>query len=119
MYGLDPNKIDSFTHVCGNEVVQVCVGRFDLQYHLNPMGHISIWGRCELRDTESKLVDVWQGDRRSSGFSAFIDLLGAVVSEVVIDNPSTLRLQFVDGRQLLLFDESPQYESFSVNGIVV
>lgn len=119
MYGLDPANIGRFAHLRGGEVQQVCVGAFDLQFHLHPSGNISIWAKCELRDSDGAVADVWDGEKRSSKFCAFIDLLGATVADVSIDNSTTFRLRFADGRQLLLFDDSQQYESFSIDGVIV
>jgi hypothetical protein len=65
------------------------------------------------------VVDVWQGGRRSQKFCVFIDLLGAVVADLSIDNPNALRLRFADGRQLLLVDDSEQYESFAIDDVIV
>ena len=119
MYGLDPANIERFTHLRGGEVQQVCVSAFELQFELYPKGHISVWAKCELREAHGDVADVWDGKQRSPSFCAFIDLLGATVSEVSIDNATTLRLRFVDGRQLVLFDDSQQYESFQVDEVVV
>lgn len=119
MYGLDPENVDLFAYLRGGEVQQVCVGTWDLQFKLHPVGHISVWARCELRDAHGDVADVWDGEQRSQKFCAFIDLLGATVSDVSIDSDTTLRLRFVDGRQLVLFDDSQQYESFRVDDVIV
>jgi hypothetical protein len=119
MYGLDPANIERFTHLRGGEVEQICVGKFDLQFHLHPKGNISVWAMCELRDARGNLADVWEEQQRSPRFCAFIDLLGAVVSDVSIENATALRLHFVDGRQLVLLDVSQQHESFQVDDVIV
>lgn len=118
MYGLDPANIERFAYLRSGELIQVCVGVHDLQFHLHPKGHISVWARCEVLNADGSVADVW-GEQRSTGFCAFIDLLGGTVSDVSVDDRTTLRLRFVDGRQLVLFDDSEQYESFSVDDIIV
>ena len=42
-YGLDPGLADRFAYLRGGEVEQVCVGKFDLQFHLHPKGHLRVW----------------------------------------------------------------------------
>jgi hypothetical protein len=118
MYGVDPANVEQFANLRGGEVEQVCVGKFDLQFHLHPKGNTSVWARCELQDAQGNVVDVWE-EKRSSQFCEFIDLLGAIVSDVLIDNNTTLRLRFADGRQLVLLDVSEQCESFQVDDVVV
>ncbi len=119
MYGLTPDSIERFAYLRGGEVQQVCVGKFDLQFDLHPRARLSVWRRCELVDARGDVVDVWQEGRRSERFCAFVDLLGAVVADVSIDIPNALRIRFVDGRHLLLLDDSKQYESFSVDDVIV
>jgi hypothetical protein len=72
-----------------------------------------------LRDARGDVTDVWEEQQRSPRFCAFIDLLGAIVSDVSIDNDTTLRMHFVDGRQLVLTDVSQQFESFQIDDVIV
>jgi hypothetical protein len=65
-----------------------------------------------------EIADTWEDGNRSDRF-LFADLLGATVADVVIENPKTLRLQFADGRRLVIYDTSDQYESFSVDNMFV
>lgn len=118
MYGLNPDNIEQLSRLKGGEVQQVCVGKFDLQFHLHPTGNISIWSRCELLNANGSVIDTWYDGSRSANFQ-FADLLGANVADVSIDDATTLRLQFTDGRQLLIFDTSEQYESFSIDNVIV
>ena len=53
-----------------------------------------------MRDAHGNVADVWEEQQRSPKFCAFVDLLGATVSEVLIENDTTLRLRFTDGREL-------------------
>ena len=55
---------------------------------------------------------------RSPGFGAFVDLLGAVVAEVFVDDAVTFRI-FGDGRQFRVFDVFEQYESFQIDEVIV
>jgi hypothetical protein len=113
MYGLKPDSLQYLSHLTGGEVQQVCVGKYDLQFHLHPTGNISVWSRCELLGADGSVADTWEDGLRSERF-LFADLLGGTVSEVTIPDTKTLRIAFADGRHLVIYDTSEQYESFSV-----
>ena len=118
MYRLNPDTGERLAYLRASEIEQVCVGKYDLQFRLHPRGHVRVWARCELIENDGSVADVWQEDRRSPTFR-FLDLLGATVASVAVDSETTLRLRFEDGRQLLLIDVSEQYESFSVDDLIV
>jgi hypothetical protein len=113
-FGLTPDAIQNLSYLKGGEVQQVCVGKF----HLHPHGNISVWGRCELIDLDGRLADTWENGMRSDRF-LFTDLLGGTVADVVIENTKTLRIQFADGRLLVIYDTSDQFESFSIDNMIV
>jgi hypothetical protein len=118
MYGLTPDAIQHLSHLKGGEVKQVCVGKYDLQFHLHPAGNISVWSKCELRGPNGCVADTWEDGVRSDRF-LFADLLGGTVSDVAIDDTKTLRIIFSDGRHLVIYDTSEQYESFSIDNMYV
>jgi len=118
VYGLKAGDIQYLERLKGGEVEQVCVGKYDLQFHLHPQVRLSIQSRCELVAANGTRIDLWEDGIRSDNFR-FTDLLGGIVVDVFIDNSTTLRLRFKDGRQLLVYDTSTQYESFSVDNMYV
>src|SRR5262249_40154229 len=118
MYGVKPDHLKYLAHLRGATVVQVCVGQFDLQFNFHPAGNLSIGGRCELVENSGAIVDFWDSGKRSPGFR-FLELLGEMISEVVIDSPKTVDLAFSNGRHLRLIDNSEQYESFSIGSLIV
>jgi hypothetical protein len=83
----------------------------------DPREQATASARCELIDPHGSDAGVWERDYRPPRFCSFINLLGATVSDVFIDDASTLRLRFADGRQLLLVDESVEEESFRVDDL--
>jgi hypothetical protein len=119
MYGLKP---DDLTYVKQQlhraEVIQVCVGKHDLQFHFHPQGDVSVQGRCELIDSTGQTVDVWEDGSRSAEFK-FLDLLGHSVGAMEIEKPKSLKLVFDHGYALRIIDSSEQYESFSVGDLFV
>lgn len=118
MYGLKPADIAHLSHLRHAEVVQVCVGQYDLQFNFHPNGNVSVQGRCELLDNAEQVIDVWENGRRSSIFR-FFELLGQSVIEVAIDSPKSFNLLFSNGLLLRVVDDSEQYETFSVGGLYV
>ncbi len=116
MYGLDPANIERFAHLRGGEVQQVCVGK-----SVSPASkgkHLDL-GQMRIARASGNVADVWEEQQRSPKFCAFVDLLGATVLDVFIDDNTTLRFRFTDGRELVLLDISKQYESFQVDDVIV
>jgi hypothetical protein len=118
MYGLPPSASQDLAYLKGGEVQQVCVGKYDLQLHLHPRGNISIWSTCALFAADGATIDTWVDGVRSDRF-LFCDLLGSIVSDVVVSDEKTLVVKFADGRSLAILDTSKQYESFSVGNFIV
>jgi hypothetical protein len=55
VYGV-PGDLDlSFLH--GAELIQVCLGQYQLQFHFHPVGTISVEGGWELRDAAGVQID--------------------------------------------------------------
>jgi len=55
MYGVPDNlPVNAFL---GNEFNQICLGRFQVQFHASGVGSISVEGRWELRDGTDNVVD--------------------------------------------------------------
>ena len=113
MYGLKPVDLTYLQSLRGAEVIQVCVGGHDLQFHFHPTNNISVTGRCELLDHDGRMIDVWEDGRRSETFR-FLELLGQTATDVTIDTPRSFKVTFGDGCTLRVVDDSDQYESFSV-----
>lgn len=112
MYGV-PSDLPLEVFV-GREFNQICLGRFQIQFHASGTGSIFVEGRWELRDREGELVDE---DREHSKRDAFRvhPILDVPVVRTDIDPPHSFALVFENGWTLSIFDDSPQYESFSIH----
>lgn len=118
MYGLKPTDIDAIAPIRGTELIQICIGKHDIQFRFHPAGNVSVWGRCELLDVGKQVVDAWEGGM-PTGVFRFPDLLRSSVVEAVIDSPLSFTLAFDNGLTLRVIDNSEQHESFSVGNLYV
>ena len=111
MYGVPSDlPIERFV---GRELNQICLGRFQLQFHCSGTGSIGVEGHWELTDAQGALVDAAHdhADRDSYRLHRIIDV---PIVRSSLDPPRSFTLYFENGFQLTVFDQSPQYESFSI-----
>ena len=98
----------------GQEFNFIGLGRFQIQFHVSGVVAIHVEGRWELRDTSGVLVDSEQEhpDREAYRVHRIIDV---PIVRFTIDAPRSFTLFFESGHGLTIYDESEQYESFSVH----
>jgi hypothetical protein len=111
VYGVPADLDLTFLH--GAELAQVCLGLNQVQLHFHPLGDISIEGHWDLVDEKGCLIDqcTWGRDRKPYQLHR---LLGRQIVSTKVAAPSSFTLQFDGGLALRVFDDSPQYESFSI-----
>ena len=115
MHGLHSDDIQYLSPLLGAELIQICVGEFDLQFRFHPSAFLSVEGRCEMLLDSDTVLDFWDRGTHSDSFR-FLQLLGLAVLEVVIDRPNSFKLAFSQRRWLRVIDNSDRYESFSIGG---
>ena len=111
MYGV-PKDLDLSGFV-GATLIQVCLGESQIQFHFHPKGSFLVEGSWELVDTAGNPVDKVQDHSDRDEYRVH-RLLGQAVIAWAIDSPSSLSLTFRNGLTLRLYDDSEQYESFSI-----
>jgi hypothetical protein len=112
MYGVPADlPIQPFV---GRELNQICLGRFQTQLHFSGTGSISVEGRWELRDGAGDIVDRAEEHETRESYRIH-RLIDAAVARFSIDAPRSFTLFFDNGLALTVFDDSEQYESFSIN----
>ncbi len=111
MYGVPADLDLSFLH--GEELIQVCLGQYQLQFHFHPVGSISVEGGWELRDAAGVRMDghCQAPDRPPYQLHR---LLGRRVARSEVAAPEWFALTFEGGEVLRVFDDLAQYESFSI-----
>jgi hypothetical protein len=109
MYGISSTA--DFSFLVGKMVEQVCLGQYQTQIHLDD-AYLSIEGKHTLLRAEDHTEITWERDRfPSDGVS---QLLGQTLSEVSVNEGGPVEFRFSQGDRLLIFDDSPQYESFQI-----
>jgi hypothetical protein len=114
MYGI-PADLD-LAFLVGAEVVQVCLGSFDVQVRFHPAASIHInGGDWELKDDRGQIIDR-SSDEPAKGRAPFLlhRLLGLRVQATEASPLRWLELKFENGLALRLIDDSVQYESFEI-----
>jgi hypothetical protein len=104
----------SFLH--GAELIQVCIGQYQLQFHFHPVGSVSVEGGWELRDATGAWIEgAARSDNRGERPPCHLHkLLGRRVAATEVRAPQWFALRFEGGDVLRVFDDSVQYESFSI-----
>lgn len=118
MNGVPANLDLAFLH--GAELVQVCLGLHQLQFHFHPVGSISVEGGWELQDTDGRVIDLRQDGPDRPAYQLH-RLLGCRVVDSRVAAPHWFALRFGNGMTLRVFDDSPQSESFQIEpgGVIV
>lgn len=111
MYGVPADlPIQPFV---GQDLNQICLGRFQIQLHFSGAGSISVEGRWEIRDAVDNLVDSAEPHENRESYRIH-RLIDVPVARFSIDPPRSFTLVFDNGLALTVFDDSEQYESFSI-----
>jgi hypothetical protein len=103
--------VDSFI---GKEFNQVCLGRFQVQFHASGTGSILIEGHWELRDQTGALVDSDKEHAERKCFYLHL-IIDVPIIQVKVEPPRSFSLCFQSGLILTVFDDSLHYESFSLH----
>jgi hypothetical protein len=111
MYGVPTNLDLAFLH--NGELIQVCIGQYQLQFHFHPVGSISVEGGWELLDKTGQRIDGHCEQPERPPYQLH-RLLGHKIVESEVSAPDWFALTFEGGLVLRVFDDSQQYESFSI-----
>ncbi len=121
MYGV-PHDLD-LERFIGTTLVRLCLGQHEAQFHFlaldsgwldeNATLEISVEGGWELRDASGELTA--RGERGVGGAAHVLHhLIGGSVAETNVDPPNSFTLQFDDGHELRILDDSDSQESFAI-----
>ena len=111
MYGVSTNLNLSF--LIGRPLTMVGLGEFQVQFHFHPEGCVSVEGDWELLGPDSVSIDRSMKNAERAAYRLH-RLLGQEVAAFDVDPPRSFSLKFSNGLVLRVFDNSKQYESFSI-----
>jgi hypothetical protein len=102
----------------GATLIQIGVAEHTLHFVFqsslpNPLQSIMVESSWEIRDADGAILDRVQEHAARDVYRIHRLLSHDVVSSVV-DAPRSFTLRFNSGHQLQIFDDSPKYESFSI-----
>jgi hypothetical protein len=111
MHGV-PEDLDLSIFV-NKTLALVGIGEFQMSFHFHPDGLLTVEGDWELIGEDGSVVDrsIPNEERTELRVQR---LLGQLVVSSQIDPPRSFSLRFGNGLVLRVFDNSPQYESFSI-----
>jgi len=111
MYGVPANLDLTFLHDA--VLIQVCLSQYELQFHFHPIGWIQVESGWELLDETGNRID-GHCDPAERQSHLLHGLLGRRVVRSEVSAPNWFALIFEGGMVLRVFDDSEQYESFSI-----
>jgi len=94
-------------------LTQVSIGEFQIQFHFHPTASISVEGNWELMDAAGNRIDSAKPNEERDVFRLHV-LLGKTVEHHSVAPPRAFSLGFESGYVLTIFDDSREYESFSI-----
>jgi hypothetical protein len=109
MYGI-PEDVD-LGFLIGTEVLQICIGKWDVQIHLFDGVGITIESAFQHLP-EGNTIRVEPSTARQA--TTLVSLLGASISQVSRESDKVLAMHFSNGDTLRIIDDSPQYEAFHI-----
>jgi hypothetical protein len=95
------------------ELIQVCLGMWQVQFHFEPFASIAVEGDWELADEEGSVIDRSSDTVRQQPFHLHL-LLQRIVVGAEVSAPLSFVLRFSGGLILKVFVRSDGYESFSI-----
>ena len=95
-------------------LTQIALGEFQIQFRFDPEGTISVEGKWELRASNGSIVDEFSRTDFSRDAYRVHVILGKQVIHTQVDAPDSFSLHFATGHLLTIWDDSQQYESFSI-----
>jgi hypothetical protein len=112
MHGVPQNlNLERFR---GSILTQICLGEFQQQFHfVEPSLSISVEGSWQVSNATGELIDRSLENKSRDAYRIH-RLLGRSVVGQVVNPPQSFTLRFDNGWSLTVFDDSREYESFSI-----
>ena len=112
LYGVPKDLDRHLRQFHGQQLIQLCIGAYRVQFDFEA-GGVSAEGKWELRDASGALVDESEPNEDRETYRVH-RLLMLRVTGSHVEPPSWFELEFERGYVLRVYDDSDQYESFSI-----
>ena len=117
MYGVSEDLNRHLHQFHGQRLVQLFIGAYQVQFRFDEAGRkpasVSAEGKWEVRDASGALVDE-SGPNEDREAYRVHRLLMLRVTGSRVRSPSWFELEFEQGYALRVYDDSEEYESFSI-----
>src|ERR1043166_1494475 len=110
MYGLD--KSVDLKFLVGKELLQVCIGVYQVVLNFTAEISISIESSCRLVCEGERVFDLYANDPKSS--KNLVCLLGLSIEDVLNEGRGEIRLFFSKINTLTLMDNNANTESYMI-----
>ena len=110
MYGLK-KEID-LSFLVGRELEQVAVGLYQVQFHFDKSVSIGVSSRFTVWDSADRVTE-WSPQNPRLAAPTF-DCLHHSINSVITEENGTLTLGFSNGAHIVIFDNDPAYESYTI-----
>jgi hypothetical protein len=102
---------EDFSYLINSEIIQVCLGQNEAILNFDDGGlRITILARFEVTVDGTEYVF----EESLLGAGILVALTHDPIAQVEVVNDTTLCILLASGNQLRLFDDSEQYESFTI-----
>jgi hypothetical protein len=106
------NKNISFEFLKGKELLQICVGKYQMIFNFEDSISVSIESKFILKLSHD-YYERWESSSKDIPIRTF-ELLNHKIVDVFIPNEMTLQLIFENGDEMMIYDSKDNYESFQV-----
>ncbi len=97
----------------GDSLIQIALGEWQIQFLFQSGTNISVDGHWELKNSSGVLMDKAMENVERENYKIHY-LLGRTVVETMLAAPTSFTLVFDNGMSVTVFDDSDQFESFSI-----
>jgi len=95
----------------GRELLQVCVGQFQLQFLFT--GKIKIFTECGIKFFDKNITHELSSSPESAAF--ITPLIGNSIIDFEVSSDGTLKLHFSNGQNFALYNDQSGYEYYQIN----
>ncbi len=110
MHNIDKNT--NFNCLLGEELIQLCIGQYQVQlkFHINTT--ISTECKLHLIRPDNSLIEIYSDNANST--KNLVCLLGEKITEIKTNYQDELSLMFSNHHKLIIFGTNKNFESFEI-----